>query len=519
MKEISSKQRIFINIFATYGHSLLSLFCGVFSSRWLLAALGEVDLGLFGVIGGLTVFIKFLNDVLSISVGRYYGVAIGYAYTSHERGLQECKKWFNSALFLHTIVPLFLISLGYPIGIYSIKYWLVIPNNRIITCILIFKMSCIACYFSMATIPFYAMYRAKQKIAELAVYSIIETIFRIILIYYMVTHPGVWLGKYGVINSFYQIMPNIIIAFRAYLLFPECKPSIRYLWNPSYIRQLLFFSGFQFLGSLGFLMKTQGIAILANKFFGPSLNASISISNTLSSQTMTLASSLSIAFSPAIQNAYGYGDYQKMRKMSYFACKMGTLLVLIFAIPLLIEIDEVLKLWLGKPPQYVKLLCQCSIISIIIDRLSNGHMLAINAVGKVAIPQLILGTFHVLTFPIALICLILYHNVYAISIPPLFTICCCSIGRIYFADRYTKMSSLLYIKTIFSPIIIICISSLILGKILQKLIVQSFFRIIIISFSILLLMLLLSIFLLFDLKEREQIIIYINRIKKKIKCR
>ena len=390
------------------------------------------------------------------------------------------------------------------------------PSDRIITCILVFKMSCIACYFSMATIPFYAMYRAKQKIAELAIYSIIETLFRITLIYYMVTHPGVWLGKFGVINSLYQIMPNIIIAIRAYIIFPECKAKIGYLWNPSYIRQLLFFSGFQFLGTLGFLMKTQGIAILANKFFGPSLNASISISNTLSSQTMTLASSLSTAFSPAIQNAYGYGDYQKMRKMSYFACKMGTLLVLIFAIPLLIEIDEVLKLWLGKPPQYVKLLCQFSIISIIIDRLSNGHMLAINAVGKVAIPQLILGTFHVLTFPIALICLLLYNNIYAITIPPLFTICCCSIGRILFAERYAKMSSKLYIQSIFLPISVICISSLMLGKMLQLLIIQSFFRIILISFSILLLMLSLSIFLLFDSNEREQIINFTKRIRNKL---
>ena len=42
-----------LNIVATYGRSLYALVCGLFISRWVLAALGKTDFGLYGVAGGM----------------------------------------------------------------------------------------------------------------------------------------------------------------------------------------------------------------------------------------------------------------------------------------------------------------------------------------------------------------------------------------------------------------------------------------------------------------------------------
>lgn len=59
---MTENRRIFLNIVATYGRSLYTLVLGVFSSRWAVMALGDVDVdfGLFGVVGGLTLFVSFL---------------------------------------------------------------------------------------------------------------------------------------------------------------------------------------------------------------------------------------------------------------------------------------------------------------------------------------------------------------------------------------------------------------------------------------------------------------------------
>ena len=48
---MSPNRRIFLNIIATYGRSLYALVCGLFTARWVLQALGQVDFGLYGLVG------------------------------------------------------------------------------------------------------------------------------------------------------------------------------------------------------------------------------------------------------------------------------------------------------------------------------------------------------------------------------------------------------------------------------------------------------------------------------------
>ena len=76
---LTPNRRIFLNIAATYGRSLYALVIGLFCGRWTLMALGEVDYGLYGVVGGMTAFVSFLNGVMAGGVGRFYAVSVGAA--------------------------------------------------------------------------------------------------------------------------------------------------------------------------------------------------------------------------------------------------------------------------------------------------------------------------------------------------------------------------------------------------------------------------------------------------------
>ena len=109
---MTENRRIFWNIVFTYGRSLLFIVGSLFISRWVLMALGEVDFGLFSVIGGLVVFIQFFNNVLAGATARFYAFSIGASKTNiTTQGLEECRKWFNTALTIHTLLPLFLIAI------------------------------------------------------------------------------------------------------------------------------------------------------------------------------------------------------------------------------------------------------------------------------------------------------------------------------------------------------------------------------------------------------------------------
>jgi len=67
---MNPSHRIVLNTAATYTRSVLGAGLALFSSRWVLAALGQSDYGLFSVVASIIIFITFLNTTMAVSVAR-----------------------------------------------------------------------------------------------------------------------------------------------------------------------------------------------------------------------------------------------------------------------------------------------------------------------------------------------------------------------------------------------------------------------------------------------------------------
>ena len=458
---MSPNKRIFWNVVATYGRSLFALICGIFSARWVLMSLGAVDYGLFGVVGGLVVFISFLNNTLSTANSRFYSVAIGRARSVEDKGaaLDDCRKWFNTALTIHTIVPIVVTLIGYPIGVWAVKNFLTIPPNRIEACIWVFRLTCLSCFVNMASVPFGAMYRAKQLIAELTIYGYATAVINVCCLYYMVSHPSDWLVRYAILTMLLAVVPHILITARALGAFPECKLVPSYFFNRGHIRQVLAFAGWELLGSLCQLLRVQGVSIAVNKYFGASVNAAMSLGNSVDANASSLSSSLIGAFQPAIANAYGEGNLDKMRAFAFRACKFGTLLQLVFVIPLMAELHQILVLWLKKPPQYTAFLCIVALISHLFMSLTQGFYSATNACGKIREYQLGMSVISILTLPIVVLVLTLGGGVYSLGVTMLLAMVCLAMRRVYFGSRLAGMSPKYWACKIFIPLLVVGIIS------------------------------------------------------------
>ena len=449
---MSPNKRIFLNAIATYGRSLYALVIGLFCGRWTLMALGEVDYGLMGVVGGLTVFITYLNGILGGAIGRYYAVSVGAQQKDPTAGLETCRMWFTTAVVINTIIPAILMIVGYPLGVWAVEHFLTIPPDRVHACVWVWRFVCATCFLGMVTLPFSAMYTAKQYIAELTIYSFVTTTVNAGFLYYMVTHPGVWLAKFACWQCFLGLLPQIIIAVRAYCIFSECRIIPEYFNCWGNIKKLSTYAFWNAWGTLGAVLRAQGDAILLNKYFGPCVNAGFAVGSNLSGQTNMLSGSMIGAFSPAIFNVWGAGDYNRARNLAYQTCKIGTLFILVFAIPLALEVDEVLLLWLKNPPNFAAGFCLYVLAMNVIDKLAMGHMLCVNANGKVALYQAFLGTSLVLTLPIAWLLLALGVSPYAVGMAMVTTMIFCATGRVWFARTLVGMSSIYWIKSIVLPI-------------------------------------------------------------------
>jgi hypothetical protein len=127
--------------------------CGIFSTRWVLMALGKEDFGLFGLVGSLVIFLSFFNTQFAGALSRFYAYAVGQAKVAvdSDQALEECRKWFSVGVTIHTLVPLALVAIGYPVGTWAIRTGVVgVPAYRIDACIWLWRFVCLSSFVCFA---------------------------------------------------------------------------------------------------------------------------------------------------------------------------------------------------------------------------------------------------------------------------------------------------------------------------------------------------------------------------------
>lgn len=494
---MNPSQRIALNTAATYARSVLGVALALFSSRWVLNSLGQTDFGLFYLVGSIIVFITFLNNIMSGSVGRHYAFAIGQGDPA------EVNRWFNAALSIHLLLATALIILGWPVGEYIIEHKLTIPADRIPACVTVFRISLASAFASMASVPFVAMFMAKQHIAELSAWGTLQSILIFTLAYMLTSASGDRLLFYAFGMVIILVFIHASQLLRAVFVFRECDIVYHQWFDRTRLRKIFSFASWSLFGGLGVTLRNQGSAILLNLFFGPSVNAAYGIANQVSAQSNQLAAAMLGAFSPAITASEGRGDRRRMLSLAVRSCKFGTILVLLFAVPLMVEIDYVLVLWLRVPPDYTALLCQLILTTFLIDRLTSGYMLAVNAFGRIAAYQATLGTSLLLTLPLAWLFLKMGYAPTSVGFAFIATMAVCSLGRVYWVRRLFGVPISRWLSTVLLPCIIVAITSAFAAAAPRLILSPSFLRLILSSVAGIVATLLVSWFYAFDDNERN----------------
>ena len=478
---MTQSKRIVLNTAATYGRSMFGVLCGIFSARWVLDALGQIDFGLYTVIGGMVIFLGFLNIQLAGAITRYYAYSIGQAKVSDdgEYGLRECRAWFTSAVLIHTIVPVILVAIGWPLGIYAIRHgWISVPIERLDACLNVWRIVCVSAFFGMVSVPFQAMYTAKQYIAELTIYSFAQTIVRTAFIYYMVVNPRDWLVGYAIAMGVVVVVPQLIICLRAYFVFPECRLVRSAFGEFCRIKQVAGYALWTTFGGIGYVASHQCMGILVNNFFGARAVSAFGVAQTISCEAASLTGALQGAFQPAITTSYGAGEVEGMRTMSFRVCKVGTVLTLMFAIPMVLEIDELLRLWLKDPPLYAAPMSLCMLAFIVIEKLSCGHLIAVNASGRIAKFQAVRGLLRTLVIPLAVIPAYFGWGAVAAVVALPVSVILVDIGDVLMAHGRVGMSIRYWLKTVVFPISIVTLFVFVVGWLPQLFFAASVFRIV-----------------------------------------
>lgn len=510
---MTKSRRIILNTLASYGRSVFAMFVGVFSSRWLLMGLGAEDLGLQCVVGSMIGAIVIFETVMQVAVARFYAFAIGKAQTmSEEDGKDEICRWFNVVFLIHLGLPLLIVIFGYPLGLYAVKHWLTIPAARMDACVFVFNCSMVATFISMVSTPYIAMYQARQLIVELSVFGVLRTVINFgftFSLLYVTCDRLKYAGAFGAVVALGILGTQM---YRGWRHFPECRVRASYLVDWSRLKQIFIYFFWEIFSCTGNMTRQQGTSIVINKCFGPSVNASWQIAQILSNQAMALSGSLMGALVPAVTTEEGAGEREKMIRLAFRTCKFGALLILVFSIPLIVEMDEVLRLWLVNPPPNVAPLCTCILIAFVVEKLGLGHHVAVSARGKIGFYHSVVGTTFFLSIPLALGFVWLGCGPISIGYMFIASFALISIERIVLARYLVSMPVWGYVRTVLVPLMVFALIPLGAGVGVTCFLPPSFGRICLTTAVSLTTMVLVGWPFVLDAEERSHVLSVVRRL-------
>ncbi len=123
-----------------------------------------------------------------------------------------------------------------------------------------------------------------------------------------------------------------------------------------------------------------------------------------------------MALNPQITKSYASGNFQYMYNLIYGSSKFTFYLLLLLCLPLYIETDYVLSLWLTEVPPNTVIFLRLILISAIIDAVANPLIISAMATGNVKKFEIAIGVILLLILPVSYFCLRLGCPAYSVFV-------------------------------------------------------------------------------------------------------
>ena len=500
----TNNKRIAKNTIFLYVRMLFVLLVTLYTTRVVLNALGVEDYGTYNVVCGFVAFFGFLNTSLSQGIQRFLNYELGRG------GNEAVVKVFNTAFIIQLgLIVLLFIALEV-VGYYWFTNELVVPDNRRDVAWIIFQISIVSMLFNILNTPYAAMIMSYERMNYYAVVSIVDAIVKLLV---ALSLPYVQFDKllyYGLLLLVVSVMNFFMYSIYCYKNFTFLK--INFHFDRTLFHSMFSFSGWNLLGSLASMVKTQGTNILLNSFFGVIVNASSGIAAQVSSAVQQFSLNIVIAFKPQLVTAYSQNNVNRVQKMMFVMSKIGFLLVFTLAVPIILEIDYILSLWLGDSvPSYAASFSQLTIVAMVVGIFNTPITQVIHATGRMKCYQMLTSLIMCSVLPISWVFFKLGYNALLIYWVTVFITILNQGASLVILHSEFKYSYKNYMKEVIAPCLLIFLMAPILPWCICRLLTSSFLRLVIICVSTGIVMLFMGYLVLLNKSEKELIMGFLKK--------
>ena len=447
-----NNKRIAKNTLLLYVRMLFTMAVSLFTSRVILNTLGVEDYGINNVVGGIVTMFSVLSGSLSSSISRFITFELG------KGNIERLKTIFSTGVNIQLGMSVLIIIIAEAVGIWFLNAKMNIPADRMVAANWVFQCAILTFVLNLLSVPYNAAIIAHEKMSAFAYISVVEVTLKLIIVYMLTISPFDRLKTYAVLLLCVGAVIRFIYGYYCKRHFEECTYHL--VFDKPVLKEMTGFAGWNFLGNGSYMLNTQGINILMNLYFGVAVNAARGIATQVDAALKQFVNNFTTAVNPQITKSYAQGDLDYMHKLVCRSAKFSAFLMLFFAIPILLETQSILTIWLKTVPEYAAIFLQLIIISSFVDTvLANSLVTSMFATGNIKRYQIIVTTIGCLVFPFSWIAFqlgfqpeiayVLYFIIYTVLLGV----------RLYLLKDMVKLPIMMYVREVLYrvlPVMIIC---------------------------------------------------------------
>lgn len=371
----SDNKRIAKNTAMLYVRMFFTMAVTLYTSRVVLRILGVEDFGIYNVVGGIVTMLAFLKGALTTSTIRFLTYELG------RKDYERLQHVFSASMTILVAIGIIIFLLAETVGLWFLLNKMTIPESRMEAAVWTYQFSILTFLVAVTQVPYNAIIIAHEKMNIYAYVSIIEVILKLLIVYMLVMIDFDKLKSYAILMFVVYVI--ITLLYRIYCIRHYKESRFSFHWDKSLYITLANFSGWSLTGNFASVLLTQGSNILLNIFFGPVINASRAIAVQVDTAVSNFVTNFRKAAGPQIVKLYAAGEVKKMKRLILHTTKFSYFLLLILELPVLLETNLILNVWLGIVPDYAIIFIKLTLIYSLITVFDTSLYYVFNAMGRI----------------------------------------------------------------------------------------------------------------------------------------
>ena len=356
-------RRIAKNTLMLYVRMLVLMLVGLYTSRVVLAALGETDFGIYDVVGGVVAMFTVISGSLNSAISRFITFELGKGTEA------RIGQVYSTAVTIQFLIAVIVAGIAEPVGLWFIDNKMTIDPSRIPAAQWVLHFSLLAFVINLMSVPQMAAITAHEKMSAYAYIGLLDGFLRLGVAIVISRSSSDRLVEYAALMAASVLLVRTAYGIYCRLRIHECR--YRPVMDMALIKEMFSFAGWNFIGVSAGVLRDQGGKILINIFTGPTVNAARGVAMQLNGAVQGFVSNFMTAVNPQITKSYASGDKDYMFYLISKSSRMSFYLLLVLALPVLLNTEYILELWLKEVPEHSVLFVQLFLVFTLSESLSN----------------------------------------------------------------------------------------------------------------------------------------------------